>query len=110
MRLVCAKCGTFLKILKNGVCIEEGMGDEQHRPYKLWLSDIYKCEKCHVEIARLTNEPMSEHFMTEFKAIQAQYPDRVIVNDCPGSYRGTEDADSVVKSHRPLAGRFPKIV
>ena len=97
MRLACVKCGTFLKILTNGVCIEEGFGDEVHRPYKLWMSDVYKCERCGVEVAKLAGGPMTEHYMSDFKEMQSVFPDRVIVNDCPGSYNGPERAESIVR-------------
>ena len=91
MMLACRPCGTFYKILRSGVSVEEGMpnGSGGWQPYKLWQADLYKCEGCGAEvIAGFGRQPISEHYMSDYARLRAQVErDLTVVNDCTGQYR-----------------------
>lgn len=94
--MVCRPCGTFFKILKNSVGVEEGMpnGSGGWQPYKLWDADLYKCEGCGAEvIAGFAREPLAEHYQGSYEQEREHIAGRpyglTVVNDCPGQYRAS---------------------
>ena len=89
--MVCVKCGSFLKIKKNGVSIEELMPSHipgEWQPYKLWMADLYGCERCGAEVAAgFGQQPFAEHYQDAYAKALAGFPPLVQVDDCPGSFR-----------------------
>ena len=88
--VVCAGCGSFFKIKKNGVAVEElkpdGTGD--WTAYKIWMGDLYGCERCGTEIiAGFGHGPVSEHFHAHYEEVRAQLNPMVRIDDCPGAFR-----------------------
>lgn len=88
-QLVCVGCHSFLKIKKNGVAVEELMPNhaEAWVPYKLWLADLYGCERCGIEvIAGFGAAPVAEHYMKDYAALVESWHPLVRVDDCMGIY------------------------
>ena len=86
---VCVACGLFFKPKKNGFAWVEGMptvlvnGDEEWKPYKLWLGDLLACAGCGTEIiAGHGREPISIHHEPNFEPRLKAFNPSVIVNDC----------------------------
>ena len=89
--MACVGCGSFLKIKKNGVSVEELMpdGGGGWQPYKLWSADLYGCERCGVEVvAGFGHGPVAEHFQDCYQRMMTAVPPIVRVNDCPGTFKG----------------------
>jgi hypothetical protein len=86
--LACVQCKKFLRIVKNGVNIEEGMptrGDEWG-PYKLWKADLYECPECKVQLAcGFGQGPIAEHFESDYAKVREQNPPLIRVDDCGGA-------------------------
>lgn len=88
--MVCVGCGSFFKIKKNDVSVEELMPlkDGNWSSYKLWMADLYGCERCGVEvIAGFGHGPAAEHFQSGYAEIVQQLRPLVRVDDCSGAFR-----------------------
>jgi F0F1-type ATP synthase beta subunit len=73
--LVCVPCGTFMRVAKNGVTVEEQMEDGS--PYKLWDADKYKCPACgHEVMSGFGREPLAEHYQPTYQAHRAAFAAR----------------------------------
>jgi hypothetical protein len=94
LKPICVSCGRFFKPLKNGVRVLEqmptvelpqsgkGHGNEW-QPYKLWQADLSVCYGCgRMIVTGFGRNPISEHYMPEFKKLLLEYPPDVTVNDC----------------------------
>ena len=93
--IVCVSCRVFFKVEKNGVAFEEGFGDGRGQPYKLWLSDRYKCPSCGMTIlAGLGREPVAEHFMSNYARLKQACRPELLVDDCPGGCIHPEEHSS----------------
>lgn len=97
---VCVKCQCFYRPEKNGFCFIEGKPDglgnlpneeirgtrlpEAWTPYKLWMSDKWKCPDCGHEILTGFGAcPISEHYLPDFEAkVALTKGDQLQVNDC----------------------------
>lgn len=90
--LVCVKDGAFLKIKQSGVAFEElaQLGDSADRdwyPYKLWLADLYACERCGVEVITGTGrQPVAEHFQIGYAPAVGRHKPMVRVDDAAGTF------------------------
>lgn len=76
MRLACVKCQRFFKIKRNGAVLEEGMPvgkPEVWKPYKLYMADLYECEKCGTQLAICAPRPAYEHFQEEYEVAKTAY-------------------------------------
>lgn len=62
---VCIPCQKEYKRQVNGVyALEE---TEDGHPYKLWLTDVWKCEGCgHELLCGYGNQPVGQHFHGDF--------------------------------------------
>lgn len=93
----CVGCQRFFKIKRNGVLIEEGMpfptGETQAdqpkegwRPYKLYVGDLWECERCGTQLALGNSQAVCEHYMPNYDTIKTRYRDRGLllpmVEDC----------------------------
>jgi len=86
--LACIQCKKFLRIVKNGVNIEEGMPNSRDEwgPYKLWKADLYECPECKVQLAcGFGQGPIAEHFESDYAAMIEKYPPLIRVDDCGGA-------------------------
>lgn len=90
--MVCVQCHSFLKVKKNGVGVEElaPMGDRHSatwHPYKLWVADLYGCERCGIEVvAGFGVEPVAEHYKPDYPRWRQRFPPVASVDDCTGMY------------------------
>lgn len=63
---VCAPCGVFMRIERNGVTVEEQTEDGE--PYKLWDADKYRCPQCgHEIVSGFGREPIAEHYQPTYR-------------------------------------------
>ena len=69
-KLVCAKCECELRPELNGVGVIETMDNDNARPYKLWVADLWKCPGCEIEVVSgfsgVGEAPMAEHWSENF--------------------------------------------
>lgn len=97
---VCVKCRCLFYPKKNGFYFLEGMPKDNHEgftadeirgnrmpeqwePYKLWVSDLWKCKDCGHEILKGTNSNrLAEHYEPHFKEWIEKLGAKLIVNDC----------------------------
>ncbi len=86
--MVCVKCQKFMHCKKVGVAYEEGRPElGTWVPYRLWVTDLYKCQECGTEIlAGQGFKPLSEHYEEDYGQWKDRYPPVAAVNDCPGPY------------------------
>ena len=83
--MICVPCKVFLKIERNGVTFEEGFGDGQQRPYKLWMADLYRCPACDRQvIAGLGRDRVAEHYEPDYDVWREKLQPMLFVDDCPG--------------------------
>ena len=83
--MVCVPCRRFFRVLKNGVAFQEGFGDGTERPYKLWMADLYECDRCHTQvISGLGRSHVAEHYQPDYPAWVERLTPMLFVDDCPG--------------------------
>ena len=94
MKPVCVPCERFYRPKKNGMRFLEGMpvggnnvppGKEhaaQWADYKLWFGDKWQCPGCGHEMVIGAQQPIAEHYQTEFKSLVETYAPEFRVNDC----------------------------
>ncbi len=95
MKPICVKCQCFYRPERNGEIFVEGMPiapmakkgraePEKWKPYKIWRGDLWKCPECgHEIISGVAFNPVSEHYMDDFKRIYGSLPEKTThVNDC----------------------------
>lgn len=90
---VCVPCQRFFRPEKNGYSWVEGMPKgcappgtlrpDLWSPYKLWHSDLWKCEGCGTEIiVGHCGLPIAEHYEDGFDDKVKAYNATLQVNDC----------------------------
>lgn len=91
---VCVSCQRFFRPKKNDFPWIEGMPKENNappgnsepekwKPYKLWLSDLWECNGCGMQIVvGHGREPVSEPYKHTWAAANEHYKPRLQVNDC----------------------------
>ena len=91
---ICVRCQRFYRPVKNGFPVIEGMplgndappgilAPERWVPYKLWVADKWRCEGCGHEIVVGSGaNPVSEHYMDDFRKKVEEYQATFQVNDC----------------------------
>jgi len=94
MKPVCVPCQRFYRVKKNGFRFIEGMPigkdvqpgniePDKWTPYKLWAGDLYECQGCgSTIISGVASQPISEHYMEDFKELVELSNARFQVNDC----------------------------
>jgi len=61
----CVPCQTYLRPRKNEIVVLET--DDKHRPYKIWLADLWECPDCgHQVILGYGLHHISEHYEPDF--------------------------------------------
>ncbi len=94
MRPVCVKCQRYFKIKRNGVVVEEGMPtpplqdgkSDRWVPYKLYMADLYECERCKGQLAITSGHQFSEHFEESYRSLKEGFQEAGLllpmVEDC----------------------------
>ena len=83
--MVCVPCRVFFKVERNGVAFEEGFGNGEGKPYKLWHADLYQCPSCKTRvIAGLGAQAVAEHYQPEYERLRESLAPALLVDDCPG--------------------------
>jgi hypothetical protein len=94
LKPICVKCQRFYRPEKNGVMFLEGMPkfngappgkdcEDLWSPYKLWRGDLWKCHGCgHLIISGVARDPITEHYLPEFKEAVELLQPMLQVNDC----------------------------
>ena len=68
-KIICVKDEIEYQIEKSGGYVIEYFGSPA-RPYKIWMSDGWKCPVCgHVIMAGFGNGPISEHHQESFQDV-----------------------------------------
>ena len=96
MRPICVKCKCFYRPHKNGYIVIEGKPDkadsvtvnirgnrhpEMWSPYKVWMTDLYKCPDCgHEIVVGAGFQPVSQDYQDDFEYWTAK--SQLQVNDC----------------------------
>lgn len=61
----CVPCQTYLRPRKNEIVVLET--DDKHKPYKIWLADLWECPDCgHQVILGYGLHHISEHYEPDF--------------------------------------------
>lgn len=104
----CVKCQRNFKIKSNDVLVEEGMpsgmkdgqGTSPWRPYKLYLGDLYECDRCGTQLVITAINPIKEHFMEDYEEFKEYYRalGRLLpmVEDCQTHFRPPDGGDRIV--------------
>ena len=89
----CPKCQRFFRPKTNGYSMMEGMplnnappgkvDPDNWKPYKLWVADLWECPDCGAEVVvGYGQQPVAEHYQTDFREQVALRPPKVQINDC----------------------------
>jgi len=80
-KMVCVKDEVEYQIAKTGGYVIEYF-NYPPRPYKIWMSDAWKCPACgHVIMAGFGNGPISEHFQEDFDEVLDAVKDSEIAKE-----------------------------
>lgn len=92
---VCVPCQRFFKPSHNGKTFIEAMpisgnqappgtrAPEYWTPYKLWIGDEWTCPDCgSTIIVGCGSQPVSEHYLPDFREKMVKFRPDVQVNDC----------------------------
>lgn len=64
---ICVKCEIEMRTKTNGVPLIETY-EEDRKPYKLWMGDLWYCEKCGIEvIVGFGYKPLAGNWDDDFK-------------------------------------------
>jgi len=81
MRPICAKCSVFFRCEKNDYAFEVGFGDGTHRPFTLWLGDLWRCPGCDTEIiVGAGTRPMATLHQDDFEKIRESHNPQLLVD------------------------------
>ncbi len=76
----CVPCQTYLRPRKNEIVVLET--DDRHKPYKIWLADLWECPDCsHQVILGYGLHAISEHYMIGFDQYLKQVTHTIL--GCP---------------------------
>lgn len=91
---ICLKCNRIFRVKKSGIAFIEGMPKEsgakpgwaepgKWQPYKLWMADKLECPGCGAQVLYgFGQQPVSEHYLPEFKSMVDKFGATLQVNDC----------------------------
>ena len=80
----CVPCGMFYKPERNGQPVEEGMPTtDGWKPYKLWLTDKWKCRGCgNGIIVGYGRKPIAYQHEPDYAKMRDGETDIIVINDC----------------------------